>query len=141
MNDFKSSLQELLDEKNLNRRQLSKLIDIPESTLNGYFNSGYYPSLKNAKKLCKFFNCSLDYLLGLSDNIDLKPKGNNKSFFENFDILIKQSKKSISHIMNKLNMSEYDYYRWKGGQMPKVCNLVEIATYFSCSIDELLGRF
>ncbi len=141
MTDFKSSLQEMLEEKGLNRRKLSKIIDISESTLNGYFNSGYYPSLKNAKKLCKYFNCSFDYLLGLSDNKDYKPKSNNKTFFENFCDLIKQNNLSNSKAMEELKMSEYDFYRWRNGQMPKVFNLVEIAKHFNCSIDELLGRF
>ena len=41
--------------------------------------------------------------------------------------------------MKALNMSEYNYYRWKNGLFPRTNNLIEIAKYFNVSLDFLVG--
>ena len=41
---------------------------IPFTYLN-IFNKDYYPEIDIAIKMAKYFNCSLDYLFGLTDNI------------------------------------------------------------------------
>ena len=68
MNKFQERLQELLDENGLNRLKLSKQINISFETLNGYFNKNFYPEISVAIKISKYFNCSIHYLLGLTDN-------------------------------------------------------------------------
>lgn len=37
-------------------------------------------------------------------------------------------------------MSEYNYYRWRDGLLPKTVNLIDIAKYFDISVDYLLGN-
>lgn len=138
MNSFQESLNELLVECNLSRLQLANKLNISSTTINGYFNRGYYPKIDIAIQMAKFFNCSLDFLFGLSDKRESLNRNNN-SFFENLDRLIKASKVSISQTLKNLNMSEYDYYRWKKGQIPKTINLIEIAKYFNVSVESLIG--
>lgn len=139
MNEFQERLQELLDSLNLNRSQLAQIIGITSTTLNGYFNNGYYPQFDIAIKMAEHFDCSLNYLFGLSDEKENTNKNEN-SFFENFDNLIKSNKMSIAKVMQDLKMSEYNYYRWKAGKFPKTINLIEISKYFDVSIDYLVGR-
>ena len=139
MNNFQERLQDLLTEHNISRLQLAKIIDVSSTTVNGYFNNNYFPNIKIAIKMVKYFNCSLDYLFGFSD-IENNNNRNNRTFIENFNSLLKLSNKSISKALKDMNMSEYNYYRWKAGIFPKTVNLLSIAKYFDCSIDYLVGR-
>ena len=139
MNEFQERLQSLLVEKNLNRLQLAKAINVTSTTINGYFNKNYYPQIDIAIKIANYFNCSLDFLFGFS-NDEINKNTNNKPFMENFNTLLKQSNLSISKAMKELEMSEYNYYRWKKGLFPKTINLLEIVKYFDTSLDYLVGN-
>lgn len=139
MNDFQERLQELLDENNLNRVQLAQLIGISNTTINSYFNLGFYPEIKIAIKISNHFSCSLDYLLGLSEN-KVNHYENKNSFFQNFDKLLKLHNKTITMCMLELKMSKNNYSRWKNGYYPKTITLIEIAKYFDTSVDYLVGN-
>ncbi len=139
MTEFQERLNELLEENNLSRLKLANSIGITSTTINDYFNKNYYPKIDIAIKMAKFFNCSLDYLFGLTEernNANL----NNQEFLYNFNLLLNKNKLSISKAMKNLQMSEYNYYRWKKGMFPKTNNLVDIAKYFGTSIDFLVGN-
>ena len=89
--------------------------------------------------MAKFFNCSLNYLFGLSD-IKENTNKNSNEFFVSFDKLIKENKLKIATTLREMQMGEYNYYRWKRGQVPKTINLIAIAKYFDVSVDYLVGR-
>ena len=139
MNEFQERLQELLKEYKLSRLELSKKLNISSTTINDYFNKGYYPELTIAIKMAEYFNCSLNYLFGLSDDKSNTNKNKNE-FFVNFDKLIKENKLKIARVLREMQMGEYNYYRWKSGQIPKTINLISIAKYFDVSVDYLVGR-
>ena len=138
-NFFQERLQELLDEVSFSRLQLANAINVSSTTINGYFNKDYYPQINIAIDMANFFNCSLDYLFGLSDTL-ININKNNNSFISNFDALLKLNKLPISKALRELNMSEYNYYRWKNGKFPKTINLIQISKYFGVSLDYLIGR-
>ena len=69
MNKFQERLQELLEDKHLSRLQLANNLNISSTTINGYFNKDYYPRIDIAIEISKYFNCSLDYLFGFSDDV------------------------------------------------------------------------
>lgn len=139
MNEFQDRLQELLIENNINRLGLAKAINVSSTTINGYFNNGYYPHIDVAIKIANHFSCSLDYLFGLSDN-RTKMEFNNNSFIDNFDKILKENKMSIATAFKNMKMSEYNYYRWKAGMFPKTINIIEIAKFFNVSTDFLIGN-
>lgn len=138
MNNFQERLKELLEEYSLSRLALAKKLSISSTTINGYFNKNYYPTIEIALKMAKFFKCSLDYLFGLTDNISpLSLKSSN--FIDRFNFLMKSKNNSIAKTMGELNMSEYSYYRWKKGLLPKTNKLLDIIKYFDTSLDFILG--
>lgn len=143
MNEFVDSLKEYMNDYNLNNLQLSKLLGISSTAVNGYFNYGYLPNIQTAIKMCDIFDCSLDYLFGLSDTskreykITIDNALNN--FNSNIENLIKDNKLTISGTMRDLTLDEYTYYHWKHGKMPKTINVISIAKYFGVSIDYLFG--
>lgn len=89
--------------------------------------------------MANYFNCSLDYLFGFSNEKTCK-NINTKPFINNLISLLKENKLSIAKALKDMQMSEADFYRWKAGQYPKTANLLLIATYFDVSIDYLVGR-
>ena len=54
MSEFKERLQELIEDKGLNQKQLSIETQISKSTINDYFNRTQYPSISNAIKIAKY---------------------------------------------------------------------------------------
>ena len=140
MNDFQERLQELLIENELSRLQLSKKIGISFETLNGYFNKNFYPELSVAIKIANYFDCSLQYLMGLTDKYKCYDE-NELSFIDTLQNLMKEKHISIEKLMKSLNMSEANYYRWKkNDNKPAMQSLIAIAKYFDVTIDYLIGK-
>lgn len=141
MNKFQERVEDLLVENDLSRLQLSKKIGISFETLNGYFNKDFYPELSVAIKLANYFNCSIHYLMGLTDEYCSKEK-NKLSFIDTLKKLIKENNLSIERFMKAMNMSEANFYRWQSGKtQPAMSSLIAIAKFFDVTIDYLIGRF
>ncbi|MBE7068574.1 MAG: helix-turn-helix transcriptional regulator [Clostridiales bacterium] len=64
---FKDILLDLMNERNLNQRQLAQKANIPPTTISGWLNAGRLPDYNALIKLSKFFGVSGDFLLGLED--------------------------------------------------------------------------
>lgn len=59
---FIEVFNELLDERNLNRKQFAKMSGIPYTTVIGWTTLGRLPDYTALVKIADFFDCSLDYL-------------------------------------------------------------------------------
>lgn len=140
MTKFKDRLVELLQDNNINRTQLSKKIKIAPSILDGYFLNDYYPSIKNAIIISEFFNCSIDYLTGLTDDYSFKKKITGKRFLDNYLFLLQKYNIKNSTLLRDINLDINSLSRWKQGQLPYIQNLILIANYLDTTIEFLLGR-
>ena len=141
MNQFQERLQDLLIENDLSRLQLSKNIGVSFETLNGYFNRDFYPELSVAIKIAQYFGCSIDYLMGLSDEFSVIER-NDMSFVNTLKKLLKDNNLSIETLMKNLHMSEANFYRWqRKSSVPSMSSLIAIAKYFDVSIDYLVCEY
>lgn len=61
-------LFELRTEKELSQRDLAKIMNVSQGTYNNWENSNTQPSIEQLIALAKFFDVSVDYLIGNSDN-------------------------------------------------------------------------
>jgi transcriptional regulator with XRE-family HTH domain len=61
-----------MDENNLNIAQLATKVDIPRTSINNWLNHESSPKIEYLCALATFFNCSVDYLLGLEDEFGNK---------------------------------------------------------------------
>ena len=102
MNKFQERLQDLLVENELSRLQLSKKVGISFETLNGYFNKGFYPKLSVAIKIADYFDCSLQYLMGLTEDYQTDDK-NDLSFIDTIRKLLNENNLAIEKLMKALN--------------------------------------
>ena len=93
MNNFKDRLDELLIENNISKNQLSKIVGVRPDTIYGYYRKNLLPEITIAKRIANYFNCSLDYLFGLTEQVTNNDK-NDLSFANTIKKLIKENKKT-----------------------------------------------
>lgn len=67
MNKFAERLKEIRKERGLSRNKLSNELKIPEPTISRWENGKHIPSIDYIILLCKYFDVTSDYLIGLSD--------------------------------------------------------------------------
>lgn len=66
-NKFKTRLRELRLEKKLTQQELSNLLGFGRTTVNEWEIKGNEPNIDTLIRIAKFFDVSLDYLVGLED--------------------------------------------------------------------------
>lgn len=65
---FNEKLKELRIEKKLTQKQTAQLLNISTTCYSGYEQGYREPDFKTLIKICKLFEVSADYLLGLADS-------------------------------------------------------------------------
>ncbi len=143
MTEFQNRLKEFMDDKELSNLQLSKMLGISSSAVDAYFCKDLYPEMKTAIKLCKMFDCSMDYLFGLSDEnepkYDFEKVDIRGNFVANVEKLLERKNMSKAKFAKQVGMSEHTFYRWKNGEFPRTVSIVNVAKYLDISIDFLLA--
>lgn len=66
--EFKQHLKEMLNERNLSQRDLSRGTGIPPATISGWLNYNRLPDYTAIVILANFFEVTADYLLGREDD-------------------------------------------------------------------------
>ena len=142
MTTFSENFKDLLIEKGVTVKSIASEIGINSSTLYKYLSSTM-PRIENAVKIANYFDCSLNFLVG----IDTLPKQTHFSkafdpriFFNRYKELLKDS--GLTHYkfckLAKINSSSHS--AWRQGTLPYLDKLELIAKYFGSSIDYLVGR-
>ncbi|MBR1984585.1 MAG: helix-turn-helix transcriptional regulator [Clostridia bacterium] len=67
MKIFGERLKELREEKGLSYRQLAKELGVSSSSINSWEKEIRVASIDNLLTICKYFNVSSDYMIGLED--------------------------------------------------------------------------
>lgn len=62
---FPENLQELMDKKNLTQLALAESIGVSQKCVSKWLNGRSEPTLSNIVNLCRFFDVSSDFLIGL----------------------------------------------------------------------------
>ncbi len=99
---FLRRLNELMNENDVNRSIISKETGIPETTFSGWYNAQTTPSLDKLIKLADYFEVSIDYLVGRSNDFGIIETNITLSPFEN---------KLLSYVSR---LSENDQYQVLG---------------------------
>ena len=106
-NNFKmNNLKEIREKKNLTQVRVSIDVEVSQELISQYERGTSLPTIPNLIKLSNFFNCSTDYLLGLTNNpnkIDIL----DKKGLENQDIIEKYNSLSSENKKNMVSYLEY----------------------------------
>jgi transcriptional regulator with XRE-family HTH domain len=98
---FGKRLRELRKKANLTMKELGKKFSLAESTISGYENGNRKPDMEIIQDLADFFEVSVDYLLGRTD--DPSPSKEGLAFFGGIkvDELTDEEKEYLEKNMEK----------------------------------------
>ncbi len=99
---FQERLKELLEENQINYNVLAVKTKIPVTTLSNYINRGSSPSITQLNILADFFEVSVDYLIGRSDDFG------NIVISSGTPAELSEQEKDLLNNFNKLSIFERD---------------------------------
>lgn len=142
MEKFADILKDLIIEKGYSLRKIAQESKVSATQYSKYLR-GTLPSVNVAIKISNYFNVSLDYLFGITNQ---PYKANFKSydissFVERYEKALKDSNISHWQFAKKFGLSESSLRRWKYKKdTPSLDSLIIISSNLSVSIDYLLNR-
>lgn len=143
MYNFNENLKELIIEKDLSLRKIAKESGFTSGQLSEYLH-GVYPTVDKAIKLADYFNCSLDFLFGVSDikvyNKSNKNAFNSNLFLERYQIVLQKNGLTHWKFTRRNELTESTLRHWQKGRKPLIESLIIIAINLDTSIDYLIGR-
>lgn len=106
---FTEIFNELLEEKQINRKQFAEQSGIPYTTVVGWTNTGRLPDFNALVKIADFFQCSVDYITGRQKNVEgsvfysaeISPQG--RTLLNGFNKLDQQDKELVLKLTKRLN--------------------------------------
>ena len=139
---FPDRLKELMFDKGLTPITLANELGVSNNYITRYLQGNHLPSYSIFVKLINYFNCSADFLLGLTEfphyETNFSP---TNEFSLNFKKAITESGLSQYAVQKKTGISWASFHFWlKGVRQPYVDSLVKLADAMNISVDALLGR-
>lgn len=142
MSGFAEVLTELMVVNEVSEAALAKAINVDISQIYKYKRGKYNPALVKAVQIADFFDCSMDFLFGLTDvqgsGSGFKKHGNFAEIFRKA-LLQKKCTRYRLHKDTSLALQSIDDW-YNGKRLPTVSNLLILGKYLDVSIDSLLGR-
>lgn len=138
---FAENLNDLMFDYKISQKELAERTGIDKASINRYLKGNCMPSVKSVVKLADFFNCSVDFLLGLSEeksNTEFLPC---PPISERINYFLELSELTAYRFCKNVKLPDSRFYHWqKGTHSPTIPSIENIANYFKCSIDKVLGR-
>ena len=141
LSKLSDTLKEVLEIRGLTKSSLAEGSGIPVSCISQYANGKQAPYLDTVIKLADYLHCSVDYLLGRTDDCSERIYKSCPPFSKRLEELRKKKKLHSNQIYDHEGISKSSYYEWRRGEsLPTLENLVGLAKVFDCSVDFVLGR-
>lgn len=117
---------------------VAKAVGLSNAVATGWKN-GSIPGGEALIKIADYFDCSVDYLLGRTDEVEIPTK------IEHSQIILKileDRNLTPYQVAKETGLSESLFSKWKKNPTSEIASqtLVLIADYLSCSVDYLIGR-
>ena len=141
MSKLSETLKEYMQDKSLTETALADAVGLQHSTISNLLLGKNEPRFDSLKKLLYYFNSSADYLLG-RDEIHTEEKLYPLlPFHERLRFLLTIHKISQESLKRELPVSGSVLYKWISGKaQPSVETLKQLADFFDCTIDYIIGR-
>lgn len=138
---FQKRFKDIIEESDYKRTELVKLIPISQSTLSNALSYGIIPSVKTLIRVADFFNISISYLLGKTNEEDFEKSSTASTFHNRFESLcleinVTHYKVATDCLFDKSSISKW----FSKSFIPELEILELLCDYFKVSIDYLLGR-
>lgn len=143
MREKELRLADLRLDNNLKQKDIAKILKVAEDTYSKWERGINDISLKSIYILANFYNVSIDYLIGASDEniIIINKEINYKKLSNRLKELRKEANVSQSQLAEYIGFHQRTYAHYENGtRIPTVNKLYFISSYYGVSIDYLLGR-
>lgn len=141
--EFQSRFIELINELDLKKRtEIANTIGITYATFSKAYNYGILPTVPILIRIADYFNISIDYLIGSTDN-DFFYKSNNSATFQTRleELRLKKGIATVYELSQRIHIHRNNIAQWlKKDYIPTIDDLIIIANLFDVSIDYLVGR-
>ena len=130
---FKDVIKILRQEKGLSQAQLAVAFNKSESAIRTWETGRNKPDADTLILLARYFDCSIDYLLGYTEAGNLDTGNRIKALRKEKGITIHD----IAEISGLSSTAISNYER--GLRSPDAETIIKLAKFFECSTDHLLG--
>ncbi len=139
MVDFIKTVTEALREQGKTTEHLFQNGIVSKNTFYKYKQRN--PSIKTLINIANYLQVSIDCLLEFNDENNFVPyKDDQSGFYDKLIAMIKKSNLTNRQFCAEMNYSRANINRYKNGVLPNLQTLIEIAQYFDCGVDDLLGH-
>lgn len=138
---FSKRLSDLMFDAGYNGLSLSQKLDCGYNTIYRYLQGERTPTVEMLVVLADFFNCSVDYLLGLEEENYAYKFNKCPPFSEGLIKLLEKEGITQYRLEKKTKIAHSTMGYWKNGKKkPNIDNIIKIANALDCSVDYVLGR-
>lgn len=138
---FKKRFLELIDDLDCKKSEIPKLLNVDYNVFIKITEFGVIPKPVILIRIADYFNTSVEYLLGRTDNAYFFKAENKTSFLNRYQLLKSENKMTDYAVAQKLHVTTSYTTNWKNkNYTPSIVNLIELSEIFKVSIDYLLGR-
>ena len=138
---FPERLKELMfDNDQMTTRELAEKLGVHSTAVSGWARGASLINLANAVKIADFFECSLDYLAGISEvdrNVPARPL---EPFYTRLRAVMKSCNVTRYRIAKETEYKDAYFTKWSRGAVPDLITVIKLAQYLNVSLDYLVGR-
>lgn len=141
--EFQQRFIDLVDEiEEKNRAKRAAVMGISNTTYSNAYNYGIVPKITSLIRIADYFNISVDYLVGNTEDEHFAKSNNPKAFSERLEELRKSKGiPTIYELAQQTHIHRNNIAQWlKHDYFPLLDDLVLLANFFGVSMDYLLGR-
>jgi len=137
---FSERISELKQEKEISSHDLATVVGVDRRTIDCWRSGDYQLQLNHAIKLADFFECSLEYLMGRSDDVTKYTFKPCPPFYSRFLAVLGERGITTYRLRKDSPIKGGHLSKWKEGCNPLMVTLITVANYLDVSLDYLVGR-
>ena len=139
--EFQRAFQELTEDMDCKRSQIPKILGIEYGVFTAIMDYGKIPKPVVLMRIADYFNVSIEYLLGRTEQEYFEKAEHPTTFHERFKQLRERYQMTEYAVAQRLHISTSYTTAWrKKNYIPSLDNLTVLSEIFKTSIDYLLGR-
>lgn len=133
--------EELVNTTHKSKKELAEFVNIPVTLVYKWLNNETNPSFNNLILIADFYEISVDYLVGRTEDDSSVKTKNLIPFDENVKTILKTKHITKYRMFKDCGFSDGHEFSWfTQKNLPRYDNLIKMADYLNVSMDELMGR-
>lgn len=139
--EFKQRFLELISDLDSKKSEVPKLLNIDYNIYKKITELGIIPKPIVLIRIADYFNISIEYLLGRTDNSYFEKSDLGMTFLDRYQSLKQEKNLTDYAVAQKLHIATSYTTNWKNKRyIPSIINLIVLSEELKVTIDYLLGR-